>query len=152
MVLVSEREVLKIINNGPAEGSSNIFISKKILKKNLGRSHDLRSIKVMVSRKSKLLVEQGYLRKIGRKYVISEKGVTRLSATHFSSSNPPSNQQVFSNIYVSFASPSNLTQIIGEKKEVNEALQQLDKAIGDVDVTMLIRQKKTRSNVSRETA
>jgi len=106
MVLVSNFKILRIIQQAPNKSISNIDISKEILGENV-EDNNLGSIKVMVSRKTKQLIEQGDIERVGRKYTTTDKGLARLSAQSFARTSYDITSRVFSNIQVSFATPPN---------------------------------------------
>jgi len=101
----------------------------------------------MVSRKTKQLIEQGDIERVGRKYTTTDKGLARLSAQSFARTSYDITSRVFSNIQVSFATPPNRDgKIIFEDREIEEALEKLDKALKHEGDFSLVIQMKARAS------
>lgn len=144
-VLVSNFKVLRLIRQSPQNALSNIEISRQILKENQGETR-LNSIKVMVSRKTSALIEEGALVRAGRKFVITEKGFSRITADSFSRTLYQLRSKAFSNIQVSFALPQTKRgNLLYENQKVQEALEKLDEALEHGgDFSLIIKMKENQ--------
>ena len=129
---------------------SNIEISRQILEENQGET-GLNSIKVMVSRKTSELIEEGALERAGRKFIITQKGLSRNYTDSFSRTSYHLRSKSFSNIQVSFAFPPTIHgRLIYENREVHEALEKLDEALEYGGEFSLIIKRNDSSDVSPE--
>jgi hypothetical protein len=120
---------------------SNAHISREIIKSN-EEAQDFKSMKVLVSRKTKKLIEQGDITQDGRRFIITDKGDMRVSMNSFVMTNFRPTQKTFNNIHVSFANPSGITPIIGENREIDKAFRKIDELVGKENTVILIRPKK----------
>lgn len=145
MVLVSNFKILRIIQQAPNKSISNIDISKEILEENI-EDYNLGSVKVMVSRKTKQLIEQGDIKRVGRKFTTTNKGLANLSAQSFARTSYDITSRIFSNIQVSFATlPNRDGKIIYEDREIEEALKKLDKALkNERNFSLIIKMKENQ--------
>ncbi len=142
LVIVSNYKVLRLIQQSPQNALSNIEISRQILEETQGET-GLNSIKVMVSRKTSALIEEGALQRVGRKFIITEKGISRNNADSISRSSYDLRNKTFSNIQVSFALPqTNNGRLIYENREVQKALEKLDEALEPGEEFSLIIKRK----------
>ncbi|MFC1803537.1 hypothetical protein ACFL0D_06165 [Thermoproteota archaeon] len=146
MELISETDILRVLLRADPDGMSNTVISETLFREK-DELTNLHSVKVVVSRKAKRLLEKNQVAKSGRKYRITDLGRGRLDkrsivrATFLPSGN-------FPNITMSFAAPK-VDRLIMERRDFVEALMKIDEAIGEAegDVSIIINKKK----VSRET-
>lgn len=149
-MLVSNFKVLRLVQRSPQNAVSNIEISREILSENQGET-GLNSIKVMVSRKTSELIEEGALERAGRKFIITEKGLARINADSFSRKSYDLQSKAFSNIQVSFVlPPTKHGGLIYENREVKEALEKLDEALEYEGEFSLIIKRKDSSDINPE--
>ena len=144
-VLVSNFKVLRLIRQSPQNALSNIEISRQIIKENQGETR-LNSIKVMVSRKTSELIDEGALVRAGRKFVITEKGLSRNILDSFSQRSYQLRSKAFSNIQVSFALPQTKRgNLLYENQKVQAALEKLDEAMEHGgDFLLIIKMKENQ--------
>ena len=139
-MLVSEDKVLSIIQNGPATGMSNIEISRKILEDN--PDHDnLKSVVVMVSRKTRELVKKDYLVHIGRKYNITEKALPRKSSSARLKTNYSTKSIHFPKLQASISVPATARgQAILEDTRIGVALELINDVLqADDRITIIVK-------------
>jgi hypothetical protein len=142
-MLVSEDKVLSIIQNGPATGMSNIEISKKILEEN-PHQDNLRSVKVMVSRKIGELVIKGYLAQVGRRYNITEKGLPKKSRGTILKTSYSTKSIYLPKLQASISVPSTARgQAIIDDPRIINALEMINNALqADDKITIIVKKDK----------
>jgi len=144
-MLVTENKILGIIQRGPPEGMSNIDISREIYSEHEDETN-LVSVKVLVSRKTRKLLEKGELERFGRRFNITRKGQLRISKGSFARTSYDVNSRVLNNISVSLALPPDRSgKIIYEDREIQEALSKLDEALKNEDDFSLIIKKREKN-------
>ena len=118
------------------------IISKKILEENIGE-YSLNSVKVMVSRKTSELISRGDLELFGRRYIITEKGLKKVTKRSYARTTYDLKSKLFSNIQVSIvAPPTDSGKIIFEDREVQKAFEKLNKALeSEEDFSILIKKR-----------
>lgn len=146
MELISEKEILEVLLQADPEGMSNAVISEALFREKEELT-DLHSVKVVVSRKAKRLLDKNQVEKTGRKFKITELGRGRLNTGNALKGNFLRSRN-YENITMSFAAPMT-DRLIMERKDFDEALRKLDEAVGKTngEVSIIINKK----NVSRET-
>jgi hypothetical protein len=149
MELISESDILRVLLRAGPDGMSNAVISETLLRKN-ENLRGIHSVKVVVSRKTKRLLEKNQIRKEGRYYYITELGRGRLNTGSALRGNYLQHK-IFKNISASFAFSAPMAQgrLIMEREDFEEILGKLDEAVGKIDgeLSVIINKK----NVSRET-
>ena len=131
------------LNLPDARALSNIEISRQILDETQEET-GLNSIKVMVSRKTSALIDEGALERVGRKFIITEKGLLRNNEDSFARTSYDIRSKAFSNIQVSFALPPTKNEtLIYENRKVQEALEKLDEALEHGEEYSLIIKRKS---------
>ena len=141
-MIVSELKVLRIVEKSTPEGIPNIGISKIILEENEGEV-DLKSVKVLVSRKTSELLDRGELERVGRRFRITGRGIKRLNSGKFARTSYELGNKAYSNMQVSIAVPPNQGgNIFYEDREIDEALNQLNEALEKKrDFSIIIKSK-----------
>ena len=149
MELISEADILRVLLQAGLDGMSNAVISETLFRKNDDLT-GIHSVKVVVSRKAKRLLEKNQIEKSGRRYHITELGRGRLNTGSALKSNYLQNKN-FKNMVSSFAFGTSRAheRLIMEREDFDEILWKLDEAVGKIDgeFSIIINKK----NVSRET-
>ena len=144
---ISETDILRVLIRADPDGMSNTVISETLFREN-DELTNLHSIKVVVSRKVKRLLEKNQVTKSKRRYTITELGRSRLNTRRALITGNFFHNNNFPNITMSFAAPK-VDRIIIERRDLDEAFWKINEALGEIegDVTIIINKR----DVSRET-
>jgi hypothetical protein len=146
MELLSELDILRVLLRGDPKGLSNTVISETLFRER-DELTNLHSVKVVVSRKVKRLLEKNQVSKTGRQYRITDLGRGRVNTRSALMGNYLQSRN-FPHFTMSFSAPK-VDQLIMEQGDFVEALWKINETLGEAEgnVSIIINKKK----VSRKT-